>query len=889
MPGADRQQAIEARAARFARAAGGVLPPWLVLLLSLFITLIVWRLVIVQDQERAKLRFNYEVQQAVQLIKERINLHGSVLRGARGHLAGSAFITESDWQRYLHDINVGHSYAGLEAVGLAMRVTAENKAFYLEAMRELGRAEYEIRPPGERPFYFPVTYYDAAAAPDPAAIGFDMWSDPPRRAAMRRAAREGDLAATSRVRLLRDGVEQLYGFSVYLPVYAGGGVPATVDQREARLVAFVFSSYTMEQFFDGLFVPGRVDLLTLQVYDGIKPQPEMLLYDSSLSYDPAPLDHRARLEHVETIEIGGAPWTLRFEESDAFVERVRSYRAIVVWLIGVPMSLILFFLMRALAASRASAQLAATRAAERMRASQAQFTAAADNAYDAIVSADQAGNIIYFNPAAERLYGYSAEEVKGKSLMMLGSPETREENTARYARAMRGEAQERKESVYEATAVRKDGSRVPVDITTALWRTEEGGFLTIVARDATARRRTEDAMRQINEELDRRVKERTAELQRTLEEYERADQFRRSVMENAVVGLVTLDRNGLITSANKVFCRIVGYTEDELKQKHWSTLTSVSEANRLMPEVKRIVQEEHTVVNEESELNCKDGRQVSVAFGANPIIVRGEVVGSVAAVMDITERKGAEAHLRTFNAELERRVAERTVELKAANEEMESFTYSVSHDLRAPLRHIDGHVQMLIEECGDDLAPSIRLRLERIAAAALHMAQLIDDLLRFSRMGKSALRPTEVDMNALVSRVRHNLPDDGHAPRTEWQIGELPTVECDETLMEQVWTNLLSNALKYSSTRDVAVIAVAAQRRDNEWVFSVRDNGVGFDMRYADKLYKVFERLHARDFPGTGIGLATVQRIVMRHGGRCWAEGKPDEGATFYFSLPTAD
>src|SRR5690606_9393897 len=159
---------------------------------------------------------------------------------------------------------------------------------------------------------------------------------------------------------------------------------------------------------------------------------------------------------------------------------VRSYRAIVVWLIGVPMSLILFFLMRALAASRASAQLAATRAAERMRASQAQFTAAADNAYDAIVSADQAGNIIYFNPAAERLYGYSAEEVKGKSLMMLGSPETREENTARYARAMRGEAQERKESVYEATAVRKDGSRVPVDITTALWRTEEGGFLTIV-------------------------------------------------------------------------------------------------------------------------------------------------------------------------------------------------------------------------------------------------------------------------------------------------------------------------------------------------------------------------------------------------------------------------
>jgi light-regulated signal transduction histidine kinase (bacteriophytochrome) len=296
--------------------------------------------------------------------------------------------------------------------------------------------------------------------------------------------------------------------------------------------------------------------------------------------------------------------------------------------------------------------------------------------------------------------------------------------------------------------------------------------------------------------------------------------------------------------------------------------------------------DEHTIVNKEVELTCKDGRIVCVAFGANPLTVRGEVIGSVAAVMDITERKHAEARMRTFNAELERRVAERTVELKAANEEMEAFTYSVSHDLRAPLRHIDGHVQMLIEDCAGQLDQPKLHRLDRIGSAALHMAQLIDDLLRFSRMGKTALNKTNVDMNVLVARVRNGLPEDGRASAVEWQIGELPRLECDEHLMEQVWINLLSNALKYSSTRDAAIIAVGAQRRGDEWVFSVRDNGVGFDMRYADKLFKVFERLHARDFPGTGIGLATVQRIVMRHGGRCWAEGKPDEGATFYFSLP---
>jgi PAS domain S-box-containing protein len=410
--------------------------------------------------------------------------------------------------------------------------------------------------------------------------------------------------------------------------------------------------------------------------------------------------------------------------------------------------------------------------------------------------------------------------------------------------------------------------------------------MTTIVRDITARRQTEETIRRMNEGLEHRVAERTEELQHTLEEYERADQFRKSVMENAVVGLLTLDRHGLMTMANKVFCALVGYAPEELYNRHWSMLTGVEETQRLMPAVKRIVYEERTIENYEIDLIRKDGQTVSVAFGANPLSVRGEVIGSVVAVMDITERKRADAHMQRFNAELERRVIERTAELRAANEEMESFTYSVSHDLRAPLRHIDGHIQMLLEESQETLDPEKKRRLQRIGNAALHMAKLIDDLLLFSRMGKSVLRKTSVDMAALVVRAQTIVSNEAHAPKVEWDIGSLPTVRCDEHLMERLWTNLLSNALKYSSSRAVARIAVEARRGENEWVFSVRDNGVGFDMRYADKLFRVFERLHAGEFTGTGIGLASVQRIAKRHGGRAWAEGKVNEGAIFYFSLP---
>lgn len=234
--------------------------------------------------------------------------------------------------------------------------------------------------------------------------------------------------------------------------------------------------------------------------------------------------------------------------------------------------------------------------------------------------------------------------------------------------------------------------------------------------------------------------------------------------------------------------------------------------------------------------------------------------------------------------ELEARVRERTAELELANRELDAFSSSVSHDLRAPLRAMDGYARMLEEDNAAQLDAEGRQRLQVIRDGSRQMGRLIDDLLAFSRLGRQALNKAPVDMDALVADSLAGLGDLGHA---RISITPLPPAPADRALLKQVWANLLSNAVKYSAKREAPEIAVSGSRDGGEIVYAVRDNGAGFDMRYANRLFVVFQRLHhPSDFPGTGVGLANVQRIVVRHGGRVWAEGEPGRGATFYFSLP---
>ncbi len=240
-----------------------------------------------------------------------------------------------------------------------------------------------------------------------------------------------------------------------------------------------------------------------------------------------------------------------------------------------------------------------------------------------------------------------------------------------------------------------------------------------------------------------------------------------------------------------------------------------------------------------------------------------------------------------LNVELENRVKHRTALLEAANKELEAFTYSVSHDLRAPLRHIDGYVELLVRRCEDALPEKGQHYLSSIADSARQMGILIDDLLRFSRTGRTEMRKSRIDLNLLLREVLDSLRDDHDGRKIEWITAQLPTVFCDGALLKLVLVNLLSNAVKFTRKKENATIEVGVNEENEEFVFFVADNGAGFDMKYSQKLFGVFQRFHTTsEFEGTGIGLANVRRIILRHGGRTWGEGQTDRGATFYFTLP---
>ena len=391
-----------------------------------------------------------------------------------------------------------------------------------------------------------------------------------------------------------------------------------------------------------------------------------------------------------------------------------------------------------------------------------------------------------------------------------------------------------------------------------------------------------------NEDLHRDIGERKRAEAALVESEER---FRLLVEGVTDYGIYMLDPQGHVVSWNIGANKIKGYRPDEIIGAHYSCFFTEEDIAAGVP----MRDLEDAVTRGRLEIEGWRVRKDGSRFWSSSLVTtlrdeEGIVRGFSRVTRDTTERKQAEQFRREFSSRLERRVAERTAQLEAANRELEAFSYTVSHDLRAPLRHIDGFVQLLNKREGERLDPTSARYLRIIGEAANKMGKLIDELLELSRTGRTDMRVHKVDLNALLDEVRRELAPTMTNRKIRWDVSKLPAVEGDSTLLKVVLINLISNALKYTSPRREAYIAVGYKPGDSgRAVIFVKDNGVGFNMKYVNKLFGVFQRLHRdEEFEGTGIGLATVRRIIHRHGGQVWAESEEGRGATFFFSIMAA-
>ncbi|HET9906552.1 MAG TPA: PAS domain S-box protein [Anaerolineales bacterium] len=490
-----------------------------------------------------------------------------------------------------------------------------------------------------------------------------------------------------------------------------------------------------------------------------------------------------------------------------------------------------------------------------------------ENVNDAVIGSDENTLIRFWNQGAERIFGWKAEEVLGRSAREVLRSEMINTDRETVLKKLAEQGRWR----GEAALYRKDGTKVIMEVSSITLRDTHGlltGYVS-VNRDITDRKHIEAEIRKLNTELEQRVVERTAA-------FSQANSLLQMMLDHMPDQIYFKDAQSRFIRNSRSQATALGLNDpaDIVGKSDFDFFPHAQQSFEIEQEIMR---SGTPIVNQEELVRWPDGTETWVSTTKVPLRDQaGDIVGTFGISRDISERKRAELALQKAKLELE-----------AANKELEAFSYSVSHDLRAPLRSVDGFSQAILEDYGDILPADGREFLERIRSATQRMDRLIDDMLNLSRVTRAPLKSAPVNLTKLAEDIAAELRQYDTNRNVNFVIAQNLRSNGDPRLLQIVLENLMRNAWKFTSKRELGEIEVGAREENGETVYFIRDNGAGFDMTYANKLFGAFQRLHAMtEFPGTGVGLATIQRIIHRHGGRVWAVGVVDQGATFSFTLP---
>ena len=699
------------------------------LMLSLALVALVWTNSRARELKLAEAQFQSRVGKLASQVQQTLNSYALTLRGGASLFAALESPSPQHWRNYTDGLSLQTQFPALAGLGFAPFVDQGGLVRLQLQMNDAGEGRLTVRPHGARAHYGPVIYLEPRTLENVATIGYDMYSDPVRRAAMRASMETGQFRLTGLVQLSQDTTQPATGMLLYIPVYSVVPTPRDPAQRKAAMKGWVYARFRVQRMFENSAAP-------------IKTTERMRVVDISdaghaVLYEDADIGPVNTFTHSLPMSIYGRRWRFDFYSGPQHAAAPQLAVLNTLLAAGVVVSLLLFWLVWILVGTQARAQRIALEMTASYRRSEQRFRHALHYSAIGQVLLDTRGAIVEANPAFAEMVGRTPQALLGQSLGDLFDGKT-------------------------------------------------------------------------------------------------GDALRTSQMD-----IVVDDRNGVFRAT-----RTLHRNAHELRHVHLTIAPVPGDPDR---DIARLVQME-----------------------------------------DVTERVRAEATVLTLNRTLEARVATRTRELSEANSELESFAYSVSHDLRAPLRAIEGFSRILSERHAASLDPAAQDYLARVRKATARMAELIDALLKLSRISRSGLSVAQIDLSAMAHEVIAELAHAEPERQVDVQIAPGMCVPGDRALLRTLLENLIGNAWKF--TRDTAQarieMGVEAPSGGNETRYFVRDNGAGFDPDYVDKLFRPFQRLHSHEtFPGHGIGLASVKRIVERHGGEASAEGRPGQGATFCFSL----